>query len=105
MHQQIPWVEQAKNPTVALWLRVAFLAFGTHGKNGHAPFYNWKEIAEQTTPYGRDEASDRQVRRAIAEAITRGFLSAQSTHRCLVVLPHWISGGSHGRGDAGCIRH
>src|SRR3712207_2126952 len=84
MPQQIPWVEQSKCPNIALWLRLAFLAFGTRGKSGHAPFYNWKEIAEQTTPYGRPEASARQVRRAIADAISRGFLSTKSNHRCLV---------------------
>lgn len=105
MHQQSPWTEQARNPKVDLWLRVAFLAFGTHGRNGHAPFYNAREIAERTTPLRRPVPDDRQVRRAIADAIDRNFLTEQSGSKCLVVPSYWISGGSTGSEHAVCRRH
>ncbi len=86
-------------------MRVAFLAFGTHKRNGHSPFYDWKEIAEQTTPPGKPEPNDRQIRRAITTAVDRGFLTEQSHHKCLVVPSHWISGGATGREHAPCGRH
>lgn len=105
MHQQGPWVEQARHPQVDLWLRVAFLAFGTHKRNGHSPFYDWKEIAERATPPGKPGPDDRQIRRAIATAVDRGFLTEHSHHKCLVVPSHWISGGATGREYAPCGRH
>jgi hypothetical protein len=105
MHKQPSWREQAKNPHVDLWLRVAFLAFGTHNKNGHAPFLNGREIAERTTPLGKARPDERQIRRAIGDAVDRGLLSRQSGSKCLVVLPHWIKGGSEGSPSARCYRH
>jgi hypothetical protein len=103
----MPWQEQARNPSVDLWLRVTFLAFGTHKRNGHSAFYNWKEIADKTTTQSKAAPDDggRQIRRAIDTAIERGFLSTQSHTRCLVVPPHWISGGTTGRENAKCNRH
>ncbi len=105
IHQLGPWQEQARHPNVDLWLRVAFLAFGTHKRNGHSPFYDWKEIAERTTPLGKPSPDDRQVRRAISTAVDRGFLASASHHKCLIVPSHWVSGGPTGNEHAVCTRH
>lgn len=105
MHQQAPWEERAKDPNVPLWLRVTFLAMGTHKKNGHASFLNAEEVAVRSTPMGKPTPDASEIRRAVRLARDRGWLSPQSNPKCLVVPPHWIDGGTVGHAYAGCHLH
>lgn len=105
MHQQAVWEEKARDPHVDLWLRVSFLAMGAHKKNGHACFFNAEEIAGRTTPHGKAAPDVREIRRAVKAARERGWLAGQSNTKCLIVPPHWISGGTVGSDYAGCHLH
>ena len=104
-HQQASWEEQARSAHVDLWQRVAFLAMGTHKANGHAPFLNAQEIAERVALVGKHPPEDSEIRRAVRVAKARGWLGSQSSTRCLVVPPHWVSGGLGGSPYARCLRH
>jgi hypothetical protein len=104
-HEQASWEEQARSQHVDLWQRVAFLAMGTHRRNGHAPFLNAEEVAERTTIPGKSAPDAPEIRRAVRVAKARGWLGGQSNTKCLVVPPHWVSGGMVGGEYAPCHRH
>jgi hypothetical protein len=104
-HQQASWEEQARSPHVDLWQRVAFLAMGTHRRNGHAPFLNAEEIAAGVAVIGKRPPEDSEIRRAVRVAKGRGWLGSLSNTKCLVVPPHWVSGGLLGSEYAPCHRH
>lgn len=105
MHQQAPWEERARDVHAPLWLRVTFLAMGTHKKNGHASFLNAEEIAARTTPIDKAPPDSSEIRRAVRLARDRGYLASQSNTKCLIVPPHWISGGTVGHEYAHCRLH
>lgn len=69
-----------------LWLRIAFLAYGSHRQNGHANF----RPGELVTILGKPGD---QISRALRKAREKGYLARESTARCLVVPPHAVTGG------------
>src|SRR5690242_3878184 len=97
MHKQNVWLERARSSALPAWQRVACLAFGTHGVNGHANLAPG-EIADllgTDTRTGEIRPVPRQtVHRAIRTAVARGWLAQGSTTRCLVIPSHAIGGGN-----------
>ncbi|APE16174.1 hypothetical protein BOH72_14065 [Mycobacterium sp. WY10] len=67
-------------PPIPLWLRLSFLAYADHESNGHANYARGK-LAEEL------KAGDRQLRRALTDAIRYGYLDSKSSLRCLRVPP------------------
>lgn len=96
-HYQSIWRERADDATLPLWLRVASLAYGTHRGNGHANFGPGEIAAILGKPADR-------VSRALAQAKRKGWLSRESSARCLVVPPHAITGGNGHRREV-CAVH
>jgi hypothetical protein len=108
-HRQSFWLEQAGNPSLALWLRTSALAYGVHRLNGHAPFEPGDlaralAVLNEATGEMR-QPSAAQVSRAIATAAKYGFLAAESCARCLVVPLHAIDGGVRGKPYEVCREH
>ena len=98
-----------RQPTLPLTTRVYALAYGTHRRNGHAPFKPG-EIALALTTVNTDTGElyvplATNVTRAIRKAALYGFLSPQSGLRCLVIPVHAISGGMLGRDGEVCRQH
>jgi hypothetical protein len=109
-HRQSFWAAHAGNPRLPLWQRVYCLAYGTHRRNGHAPFKSRSEIAVATQIVDKATGelhvpSPERVSEAIAQAIENGFLAEESNARCLVVPPWAIEGGLLGRADEICTHH
>jgi hypothetical protein len=96
-HYQSAWEERAGNPRFPLWLRVASLAYGSHGANGHAVFRPGEvavALSTVDTTTGVITRPDRRaVGRAIETAVAYGWLASGSGTTCLVVPPRAISGG------------
>ena len=84
MHYQAGWRERADDTSLPLWLRVAALAYGRHGRNGHANF-GPGEIAAILGTNGT------RVSDAIKLAIQHKFLHESSKARCL--RPLNVAGG------------
>ena len=81
-HYQSVWHERTADDRMPLWLRVAFLAFGSHRANGHARFKPG-EIAEVfgsvDAETGEIKSKDKhEIQRAIRNAVTRGWLADRS---------------------------
>lgn len=101
-HFQNVWkaraVEVSALHTVPSWLRVAFLAFGFHHRNGHAEF-NPGEIQRLLN------LNASQVSKAIRRAKDTGYLDEQSEPRCLVVPPTAVFLGGIGHPNDPCHTH
>jgi hypothetical protein len=96
-HYQHVWHERTADGRLPLWLRVAFLAMGSHRANGHARF----KAGEIGMVFGTIDADTGEIRpqdkhhvqRAIKSAVERGWLSEGSSSLCLIVPAHAIEGG------------
>lgn len=92
------WQERAAHGRHPLWLRISFLAMGTHRANGHARFKPG-ELAQIfgggiDPDTGEIKVLDKRVIwRAIRAAIEAGWLAEGSSSMCLIVPAHAISGG------------
>lgn len=96
-HYQSVWLERTADGQLPAWLRVAFLAFGSHRANGHARFKPGDiglvlGTVDQTTGEIRP-ADKHNVQRAIKAAVSRGYLAQGSSSLCLIVPAHAIEGG------------
>lgn len=97
-HYQHVWLERTAQINLPLWLRVAFLALGSHRANGHARFKPG-EIAEILgggidPDTGEIRRLDKHnVQRAIKSAIAQRWLAEGSSSLCLVVPAHAVRGG------------
>jgi hypothetical protein len=104
-HYQGVWVERSTDPSLATWLRVAALAFGSHKKNGHATFASG-ELAKLLAKPGPDgvpkSPSASSVANAIRIAKRKGWIAQESNARCLVVPPHAVIGGLGGYAGTAC---
>ncbi len=107
-HYQHVWEERSGSPRLPMWLRVAALAYGKHGANGHAPFAAGEvalALSSVQPNTGNITTPARQnVRRAIDVAMEYGFLAPGSSSRCLIVPHHAIEGGI-GNAYAPCPFH
>lgn len=97
-HYQDEWHRKAGNPDLPYWLRVAALAYGSHGYNGHATFKRGDIALVLATadPETGEIQPYENVGRAIRDAIEYGWLAAESYWGCLVVPAHAIKKGNHG---------
>jgi hypothetical protein len=86
MTRQSGWRERAADPKHPLYLRIAFLAYGSCRANGHAVFTEGELAHLFDTPPNR-------ISDALRVAKQRGMLSRESRARCLVVPPEFIYGG------------
>lgn len=106
-HFQDTWGERAGSPNLPLWLRVAALAYGKHGANGHATFGAGEVRLALSKADGHGvvvEPSQDVVRRAIRVAVEYGWLGPESRTRCLVVPGYAIKGGL-GNEYSACVEH
>lgn len=106
-HYQEVWQSRAGDPRLPYWLRVASLAYGLHGENGHARFKRG-EIALVLADVDRESGQIRpyeNVGRAIKDAIEYGWLESESFWGCLVVPAHAVRKGSLTRAVATCPIH
>lgn len=107
-HVQDEWLEDALSSRWPGPLRVAFVAFGRHGANGHA-FLKQGELAK-LLPLGTGDdglpirPTRQTLNRWIKTAIEHGFLDDGSKVLCLIVPRHRAQGG-RGDPDAPCQRH
>lgn len=98
-HYQDEWHRKAGDPRLPYWFRIAALAYGSHGYNGHATFKRG-DIALVLATVDQDTgeiAPFENVGRAIRDAIEYGLLAPESFWGCLVVPAHAIKKGTHGR--------
>lgn len=97
-HYQDEWQSRAGDRRLPYWLRVAALAYGSHSDNGHARF----KRGEIALVLG-DVSPDGEIRpyvhvgRAIADAVTYGWLEPESFWGCLIVPAHAVKKGSYTR--------
>lgn len=102
-HLQAEWERRAGDRRLPNWLRVASLAYGKHGNNGHANFKRGDVavvLGEPGKPLDR-----RQVYEYIARAVELGWLLDGSTSMCLVVPPHVVDKGKLGQPKTRCRVH
>lgn len=85
---QQPYLEDAVDALVPLWLRVESVALARHGGDLHAPLGRGE--LEQLVGV----ADSGTLRRAIRTAVERGRLSPKSNRRCLVLLGHRVKVGT-----------
>ena len=108
-HYQDVWLERTHNRDLPAWLRVAFLAYGSHRANGHAPFEQGDVglvLGSVDRVTGEIRPADKaNVQRAIRNAVKAGWLAEGSSARCLVVPGHAVEGGLGGAPDEPCGRH
>jgi hypothetical protein len=83
------WQSRAGDPRLPYWLRVAALAFGSHEDNGHARF----KRGEIALVLGTPARPYTNVRRAIGDAVTYGWLADGSFWGCLIVPLHAVRKG------------
>lgn len=88
----------AKDPAMPLRFRVAFLAYGSQRKNGHAVFAK----GELAKILGVCPAS---LSKAIGKAKDAGLLMYESNCRCLVSPKHVVTGGLGHEHDPCAIHH
>lgn len=108
LHYQGVWVERSTNPLLPAWLRVAFLAYGKHTKNGHANFSSGElaKLLSKPGPNGEPKPiSDSAVSNAIKRAKEQGYIAEDSMARCLVVPRHAVVGGLGGNESTKCRFH
>lgn len=105
IHYQHVWMERALTtewakgvPKPPLWLRLAWLAYGRHERNGHANFHQ----GELVQIFGVQAPA---VSRAIRDAKRAGFIDPASNVRCLQVSGHAITGGTRGNPKKVCPIH
>lgn len=96
------WSTRAHSPALPpLWMRIVALAYSSHGKSGHAPFYL---CGDSTLPPEILHKSKKHIQKEIARAIELGFLAEGSNINCLV-LPDEICGGAEGHAFGECKLH
>lgn len=100
-HRQKPWRNKAldKSAPIPQWLRISFLAYGSHKLNGHAVF----QPGDLGRILGINDRNNLQSE--IRKAVKYGYLSQESCAECLVVPPHWIEGGICGSPHTPCPVH
>lgn len=93
MHRQSTWKERALDPNIPLpaWLRVAYLGLARHKANGHAIFGDGELLG--LLQKAKPKTCERQLRRAISDAVKYGYLNDRSSARCLIVPPESVSNG------------
>ena len=93
-HYQSEWQSRSGDARLPYWLRVTALAYGNHQDNGHARFKRGEVALILGIPdgYGGIVPLD-NVGRAIADAVTYGWLAEESFWGCLVVPAHAIKKG------------
>lgn len=102
-HNQDEWHRRAGDTRLPKWLRVAALAYGSHGNNGHASFKRGDvaiALGEPGAPVGR-----RRLHEHIQQAIDFGWLAEGSTSMCLIVPPYAIDKGAIGEPKKPCRTH
>lgn len=101
-HLQDEWHRRSGDERLPRWLRVACLAYGAHGNNGHAPFRR----GDVAVVLGRPGAPlDRRVHEAVQLAIDYGWLMPGSTSMCLIVPGYLIDKGPMGATKKPCRVH
>ena len=105
-HYQHVWTERAGNVSLPHWLRVAAVAYGGHGPNGHCPL-NPGDLAWAL--FHLDDGTGEVVpssntARAVEIAVRNGWLDQKSSARCLVVPAHAVS-KENGNVNAPCPWH
>lgn len=88
-HSQPVYLRRAHDERYDYWLRVAFLALGTHGVNGHAMFGR----GDVAVLLGRPGRPHRNVKRAIDQAVAMEWLIEGSYWGCLIVPPEAVKSG------------
>lgn len=100
-HSLAFWQSIAADPRHAYYVRVAALAYGTHGPNGHAP----QAHGALSLALSKGGVRYRHAARAIDDAVNAGMLDPSSNTRCLVVptgaivqgdVNHWPRCPVHG---------
>lgn len=87
---QREWQLRSADARLPKWFRVAALAMGSQGANGHSPqpVGAVADMLGTFDPKTGEIVPDRDVRKWIRAATDRGFLAAGSTARCLIVPGH-----------------
>lgn len=102
-HNQEVWHRRSGETHLPKWLRVAALAYGSHGDNGHATFKRGDmatTLGEPGKPLDRRRLYDH-----IQQAIAFGWLAEGSTSMCLIVPPDAVDKGTIGAPKAPCPVH
>ena len=102
-HNQEVWQRRAGEPWLPKWLRVAALAYGAHGNNGHATFKRGDvaiTLGDPGHPLDR-----RRLHEHISQAIEFGWLMPGSTSMCLIVPPDAVDKGPIGAPKKPCPVH
>lgn len=102
-HSQEEWHRRAGDPRLPKWLRVAALAYGSHGNNGHACFKRGDVAAALGLP--GEPLDRRRLHEHISLAVEFGWLESGSTSMCLVVPFHAIDKGPKGGNKRPCPVH
>lgn len=97
LHYQVWWRERSSEQ-LPLYLRVFFLALGSHRANRHANFIGPKNsLAYLLGRHGEDGKVIPERASRISEAIRKakdlGFLAEESNNRCLVIPHHAVRQG------------
>lgn len=108
-HYQDEWHAKAGDPRLPRWLRVACLAYGAHGNNGHAPFRRGEVALVLGSPPdhegGPGPLDRRRVHEVIKTAVEYGWLAPGSWARCLIVPSDQIKKGPFDQAVAPCPHH
>lgn len=102
-HAQDEWERRAGDQRLPKWLRVASLAYASHGNNGHANFRRGDVAVILGTP--GEPLDRRQLHEYIQRAIELEWLADGSTSMCLVVPSHIVDKGRIGEPKKRCRVH
>lgn len=102
-HSQEEWHRRAGDSHLPRWLRVAALAYGSHGNNGHATFKRGDMAVTLGLP--GEPLDRRRLHEHIALAVEFGWLEPGSTSMCLIVPSGQIDKGTIGAPKARCPIH
>lgn len=101
------WGERVGDARLPHWLRIACLAYSSHGENGHATFKRGEislalatvnKDTGEITPYAN-------IHRAIQVAVEYGWLEEGSFWGCLIVPAHAIRKGDLSHSPTPCPIH
>lgn len=102
-HSREEWHRRSGDPRLPKWLRVAALAYGSHGNNGHASFKRGDVAATLGMP--GEPLDRRRLHEHIAMAVEFGWLADGSTSMCLIVPFHAVDKGPIGKPKKPCPIH
>jgi hypothetical protein len=102
-HSQEEWFRRSGDDRLPPWLRVAALAYASHGNNGHANFK--REDAAIALGKPGQPWTRQRLHEHIQLAIEYGWLAPGSTSMCLVVPTGVIDKGPRGEPKKPCRVH